>query len=157
MASREGGPECAAATSSLGPGVSMPACMHTYIHAPAQRAALARACLLCVSVCQRETERESVRALTRTHSHAHTAQVFVNQERVLSSLRAEAQARVAATLGSAIGEAGPRCKWSEHPLTAAGLTGPLAPLALDALHLHALCLSLQAAAAAGGGGDVVGR
>ena len=74
-----------------------------------------------------------------------------------ASLRAEAQARVAATLGSAIGEAGPRWKWSEHPLTAAGLTGPLAPLALDALHLHALCLSLQAAAAAGGGGDVVGR
>ena len=116
-----------------------------------------------VCVCAPKRERARARThththtRTHTHTHAHTAQVFVNQERVLSSLRAEAQARVAATLGSAIGEAGPRCKWSEHPLTAAGLTGPLAPLALDALHLHALCLSLQAAAAAGGGGDVVGR
>ena len=32
MASREGGPECAAAASSLGPGVYMHACMHTSSH-----------------------------------------------------------------------------------------------------------------------------
>ena len=102
MASREGGPECAAAASSLGPGVYMHACMHT---CPCTRAALARACLLCLSVCQtppphrtkhqnqpqrrtastwvflhydcvrvcaRERERARARTHTRTRTHTHT-------------------------------------------------------------------------------------
>jgi len=54
------------------------------------------------------------------------------------------------------GHVGVRRRWSEVPLTVAGLTDAAQPLELDALHLHALCLSLHAAAAhAGwGGGEV---
>jgi hypothetical protein len=40
-------------------------------------------------------------------------------------------------------------RWSEVPLTAAGLAAALKPLDFDALHLHAAALSLQAAAEEG--------
>jgi len=58
--------------------------------------------------------------------------------------------------GGGGGHVGARRRWSEVPLTVAGLTDAAQPLELDALHLHALCLSLHAAAAhAGwGGGEV---